>query len=122
MMLSAVSLLFGITIGTIPNTEKQALEDIYNSTNGDNWTYKQNWFTNGNACTWYGIKCNSAETNVIDIELQQNGLSGTLPNSIGNFPELQFLSLDLTPNFISGTLPESIGKLTKMTLFSIAAR
>ena len=114
--------LISITVATIPASEQQALIDIYNSTNGNNWVYKQNWLTNSDACTWYGITCNSAKTNVENIELQQNGLTGSLPNSIGNFPELNFLSLDIAPNHIGGTLPASIGNLTKMTLFSIASQ
>ena len=85
LVVTLICLCINVIFGAIPASEQQALIDIYNTTNGDNWVNKQNWLTNSDACTWHGITCDSTKTNVLNIELQQNGLTGSLPNSIGNF-------------------------------------
>src|SRR5215469_11764809 len=50
-------------LAAIPDTERAALIDFYNSTNGDSWYRNNNWKTGGNfstvgtECTWYGVIC-----------------------------------------------------------------
>ena len=43
-----------------PQSQIDALTDIYNSTNGPYWTTQTNWLV-GNPCTnqWYGVSCNT---------------------------------------------------------------
>merc|ERR1719235_417246 len=53
-------------------------------------------------CSWYGVTCDNTGL-VVRLELQANGLAGTLPDSIGGLIHLQVL--DLGNNTISGTLP-----------------
>lgn len=36
-----------------PAEQRQALIDLYNSTNGDNWINNSNWLSD-DVCTWYG--------------------------------------------------------------------
>ena len=82
------------TLGAIPDTQRQALIALYNSTNGDGWTYKAGWkdgtlHTDGFALpgtegTWYGVTVDA--DNVTWISLGGNGLSGTIPAALGGLP------------------------------------
>lgn len=91
--------------------QRAALVALYNATDGDNWTNNMNWCSSEPLSTWYGISVNS-QGQVIAIELSNNNLNGTIPQSIGVFKEL--LTLDMNLNNLSGTIPSSIGNLTNL--------
>ena len=84
----------------IPSHERQALYDLYASTNGDDWIYQDgdmgHWnFTDPdvNPCSssdpWQGLNCSTTSSTVSsyyyisEIELSYYNLQGTIPNSIG---------------------------------------
>ncbi|KQX15083.1 PKD domain-containing protein [Flavobacterium sp. Root420] len=105
------------TATDISPTEKAALQALYNSTNGPNWTNKNGWdFStpvttwDGNA-GWYGITVTNGT--VTGISLGQNNLVGTISPEIGKLLNLEFLSLGI--NQLSGSIPAEIGKLSKLT-------
>lgn len=87
-----------------------ALVDLYNSTNGANWTNKTYWLPVNPINTWYGVTVTNGR--VTSLILENNNLSGTLPLSLGQLTELNWLSL--FHNNITGTIPFEIGNLTKM--------
>ena len=66
------------------------LLDLYNSTRGDHWYHQWNItrIKNGDYCYdqfghyQYGIHC--ANEAIIKIQLNNNNLNGTIPDSIGN--------------------------------------
>ena len=100
------------TLADIPQTEKDALLALYNSTNGNNWTNKTGWdFSTPVTSGWYGITVTGGH--VTGIILSNNKLSGTIPAAIGQLTELQ--NLWLNNNQLNGTIPSSIGQLTKIT-------
>lgn len=83
-----------------------ALVDLYNSTDGANWTDKTGW-VNGAAgtdcdyCNWFGITCISSEP--LFLVLVSNGLNGTLPTSVGDLGITQIL---ITGNAnLTGSIP-----------------
>jgi len=79
--------------------DKPALKALYEATNGPGWT--MTWDTSTcNVCSWYGITCNGSNR-VIRLELENNNLSGTLPNI--NIPTLEVL--DLQDNALTGSIP-----------------
>ena len=41
----------------MPQSECQALVDLYDSTNGVNWTTKTGWKQTTTPCTWSGVTC-----------------------------------------------------------------
>ena len=88
-----------------------ALVAIHTNTNGAFWT--RQWDLTEPVCDWYGINLN-AEGYVVEIHLNNNGLTGTLPADIGNFSQISYLQID--NNSISGNLPEEIGNLTTLTI------
>jgi len=108
---------------TIPDYELQALKDLYDSTDGDKWDYiyRRKWNFKTKPCsvdtTWFGLSCsydsNSDFYHVIQIDLNNVNLHGTLPHSLGDLSELT--SLLLYYNQLSGSIPSSLGQLTKLT-------
>ncbi|XP_028076547.1 MDIS1-interacting receptor like kinase 2-like [Camellia sinensis] len=71
-----------------------------------------------NHCNWVGIDCNNADR-VIHIDLESNGLRGTLSNlNFSSFPRL--LSLKLHNNSIYGTIPSKIGSLATLTYLDLS--
>ena len=89
-----------VTSRNIPSNERQALHDLYVSTNGDEWIYldgdQGHWnFTDPdvNPCSssdpWQGLNCsmNSSVSEYIyisKIELAYFNLKGTIPETIGD--------------------------------------
>lgn len=122
----------------VPSTERDALIALYNSTNGDQWTDTTNWNSSEPVGSWYGVDTNVANgiLHVTSINLGGNNLTGTIPNEIGSFPELNYLGLwgnaitgnipptigdlsnlvelDLSPNAFTGSIPTEIGNLTNL--------
>ena len=89
--------------------EKQALIDLYNATNGPNWT--NTWDTvNDEPCDWFGVIV--VNGNVTELRLSSNGLSGTIPSTIGDLVNITYI--DLGSNNLSGSIPAEIGNLTNL--------
>ena len=125
------------SMSTIPDYEMQALKDLYDSTGGDNWRWKNygvQWdFTNGNKlqCTaddytsWQGLTCTYNSSNdlfhVTSINLRwwYYNLNGTLPDSLGQLSELNYLQLD-SESLLFGSIPASLGQLSKLSYLSIS--
>ena len=100
----------------IPASERQALLDLYTSTNGTGWTNSTNWNRQaGTECTWYGVLCDPAEGHVFQIDLQQNNLVGTLP-SLGALTAM--VHFEAGANQLSGSIP-SLSGVTALTHFGV---
>jgi len=98
----ALTLLLGSDPnGTIPETERRALLDFYASTGGDSsWDRHDGWNgPPGSECRWYGITCN--HEHVIEINLANNNLKGTLPD-LSALTALD--AFDVGHNQLSGSL------------------
>ena len=50
-------------VAQIPVSECEALEALYNSTNGASWTTNTNWLLTNTPCSWYGVTCSSGHVN-----------------------------------------------------------
>ncbi len=87
-----------------------ALVDLYNSTNGANWTNKGNWLSTAPLSTWFGVTVTG--NRVTQLDFPGNNLAGPLPATIGDLTNLT--ELDLTSNRLSGPLPKEIGNLTNL--------
>jgi Leucine-rich repeat (LRR) protein len=95
----------------VPVEECQALVDLYNATDGENWTVKNGWLDNFDPCTWSGVVCN-ADKNVTALRLSMRGLTGSIPASIGNLTQLDELLLN--GNRLSHNLPASLVSLKNL--------
>src|SRR5438045_1690605 len=92
-------LLFAFCLGAATETKAQvnvndsfALVDLYNSTNGSEWTHHDNWLTSP-VGHWFGISLTSDGKRVSKIQLNSNNLTGHLPSALGNLSSLSFLQL-----------------------------
>jgi len=102
-----------------------ALIDIYNATDGANWTDNTGWVdgaagTNCTPCdgTWTGITCD-ANDRVTEILMVFNGLAGPLPASVGDLTHLRIFSLGF--NDLTGALPTSLFDLPALERILIRA-
>ncbi|WP_396591859.1 immunoglobulin domain-containing protein [Allomuricauda sp. R78024] len=109
-----ITLNLGTDSCGVSATEKQALLDLYNSTNGANWTNtlanNQPWDTNIPVCDWFGVTVVNGNVTVLNIG--NNNLSGPIPASIGDLTDLT--RLWLFSNQLTGSLPPSIGNLVNI--------
>ncbi|MGD1960337.1 MAG: LamG-like jellyroll fold domain-containing protein [Fulvivirga sp.] len=107
--------------------EYAALRDLFESTNGQNWTDNSGWdypswkdpatVTFADFNDWFGVFIMNGD--VVSIEMEGNNLTGTLTESIGQLIELTQLKLGInystaTVNQIGGVLPASLGNLNKL--------
>jgi hypothetical protein len=83
------------SLGTSDREECQALADLYDATNGREWTDQTGWtdrtalLTDCCSLMAKGIKC--IDGHVIEIVLSENGLQGHVPSSIGKLTFLKKL-------------------------------
>ena len=69
-----------------------ALQDIYDATNGDTWTDKKGWTATENFCTYSNIRCD-AQSRLLSVAFYEQNLTGTLPKSIGDLVTLKILAI-----------------------------
>ena len=93
-------------------TDKAALQALYDATNGAHWTDATNWGTAQALSTWHGVTTNG-DGRVTRLELQENGLNGTLPTELENLTHLESLLLDR--NYaLMGPLPAGLRELSAL--------
>lgn len=88
---------------------------LHNRTSGQHWVNNSHWGGDVVVCTWYGVVCDAA--NAVEIRLQNNNLSGTLPPEISS---VRISVLNVTRNGLSGTLPSSFGKWSALREFDVS--
>lgn len=90
--------------------QRAALTDLYNATDGDNWKSNTHWLDGDiNACEWHGVLCIELSDGVqVHLALANNGLTGELPESLGDMPGLA--GLMVYGNKLSGTLELQAGQ------------
>jgi Leucine-rich repeat (LRR) protein len=123
-------------LNNIPLIEIKALQDLYNSTNGDKWIwdYPYNNITgfpwnftavienNENPCLkpWQGIYCgnepNISQLHILKIHLIYMNLSGSIPDSLDNLVKLKVL--DFAANYLTGTIPNSLSNLKDLQILN----
>ncbi|MGA7615274.1 MAG: leucine-rich repeat domain-containing protein [Thermoanaerobaculia bacterium] len=120
LFLAGMSLALAASIATaaIPSAQRDALIAIYNSTGGANWSDSSNWLGSaGTECSWYGVGCSEDESTVVELSLDYNGLTGTLPSDVARLSDLRTLYLE--GNQLTGTLPPEIGNLSSLENLAI---
>ena len=112
----------------IPISEYNALVELYNSMDGNNWTLKTNWLDtiNFEVNDWYGI---TVENNhVTAIQLQNNFLTGYIPAELKNLKSLSILNLSsnrLGPRFSNGVpvpercIPNDLSEIKSLRYFNV---
>ena len=102
------------TNNQIPNAECLALVALYKSTFGRSWTNDSNWFVTG-PCQWFGVLC--AGGRVVEVILEGNNLTGTIPTQVGNLKAMR--ELNLQHNLIGGIIPPSLGGVPALQILDL---
>jgi hypothetical protein len=105
-----------ITVLKCSNPRQQdslALVALFKSTDGPNWTKKNNWLT-GTLNFWEGVLMNNGRVNYLSLGDYPTsiGLKGQLPSELSGLSEIYAISL--SNNKLTGTLPSSWAKLAKL--------
>lgn len=119
LLFSCALLVAATASAAIPSSERAALVDLYQSTNGANWDQNEKWLSSESECTWYGVTCDETQSNVVDLGLYYNNLDGTLPASIGNLSRVR--SLQFAGNQLRGEVPASLGALKQLEVLYLDA-
>ena len=99
------------------DTERIALEALYNATNGPNWKNNTNWLSEAPMGSWHGV-VTDINGRVTSLRLGGNGLSGTIPPDLAQLINLS--RLDLVFNHLTGGIPAELGLLGNLTVLSIS--
>ncbi len=90
--------------------QPQALIELYEYTDGPSWENSDGWLSELSPCEWHGVTCWGDK--VVELELVDNQLRGTIPKEIGQLGYLK--NLDLRNNQLSGNIPAEIGALSDL--------
>lgn len=97
----------------IPESECNALKNLFAATAGEQWATATNWGT-GLPSNWAGVFAGVSDggRHVITLRLNSNRLDGVLPSSLSDLRHLR--TLELNHNRLRGAIPNSFGLLTRM--------
>jgi Leucine-rich repeat (LRR) protein len=102
----------------IQQSQIEALIAFYNSTDGDHWTnipeekkWKQESQSGHEARNWEGITIDE-NGKVVQIDLQDKGLRGTVPEEISALSSLRVL--DLSHNMLQGEVPVCLARMDNL--------
>ena len=91
--------------------DRAALEALYDATGGPGWTDRTNWNTAAPIGEWFGVTIDAAGR-VTRLELPGNGLTGPIPDALGNLVNLGVLNLG--GNALTGPIPSELGRLVNL--------
>ena len=92
--------------------DRAALVAFYEATGGPNWRNNDGWLTDAPLESWFGVVTDESGR-LREVDLQENGLSGSLPPELGDLVDLE--RLQLTSNQLSGSIPRELGNLVNLT-------
>ncbi len=98
------------------NPDRQVLVAFYQAAGGPGWHDDRNWNSPSAIGTWYGVRTD-ANGSVTELDLEDNGLSGTLTPRLGELAQLRRLVLE--GNGITGRVPPELGNLGNLTRLSL---
>ncbi len=88
--------------------DRRALGDLYRQTSGSGWVDSSGWLGDTVLEEWFGVEID-AIGRVLSLSLVENGLSGRLPEVVGELSALR--RLDVGGNGLTGELPRSLTEL-----------
>ena len=106
---------------TVRPGDRDFLEALYRSMNGDAWVNRSNWLTDKPLHEWHGVRTDprwGSGHRVISLVLRGNNLNGPIPPEIGGLDSLEHL--DLAHNPLNSPIPPELGGLDD--LFSLVLR
>ena len=107
----------GTGLGCAPLTDREALEAVYDATNGPGWTNNNNWLTDAPLGEWYGVEADD-QGRVVGIGFVSNGLTGRIPREIGGLAHLEWLRL--YRDELTGPIPPELGSLANLRSLTLS--
>jgi Leucine-rich repeat (LRR) protein len=98
--------------------ERFSLVVLFHSTIGSSWTNNARWLSGEHHCDWEMIRCDQ-EDRIVEVDLSENGLNGTLATELGNLSRLQSGMFTANAN-LRGTIPSELGR-TALTSLRLSA-
>ncbi|MCY4648651.1 MAG: Ig-like domain-containing protein [Gammaproteobacteria bacterium] len=107
------------TSGTASGTLQLSVADpvyavltaLYVKTGGGDWTNSDNWLSDEDLDTWYGVDTDSTGR-VVGLDLEGNNLIGHIPPELGDLEHLR--RLDLAGNRLNGEIPPELANLGQL--------
>jgi hypothetical protein len=96
----------------VPLAECLALVQLYRSAGGIGWFNQTNWLQT-DPCSWFGVTCHAAGNSVAYVVLEDNNLTGSIDSVPWGSLSALFI-LNLQHNGIGGTLPDSLATLQSL--------
>ena len=115
----SVSSAFSVTVegpadpdpqGTV-ESDRAALEALYDTTGGPSWTESTSWKTSAPLGEWHGVTTDT-DGRVTGLSLADNGVAGPIPFEMASLVKLE--TLDLCLNDLSGPIPAALGGLVNL--------
>ena len=91
--------------------DRAVLVELYNATDGANWTDNTNWLSDEPMREWHGVVTDD-EGRVAELSLDDNQLTGEIPTELGNLSNLT--TLILNGNQLTKGIPTELGNLSNM--------
>ena len=98
-------------------SDREALMVLFESCGGSAWTYKNNWGSAEPLSSWEGLEVDETGR-VTRLNLGDVGMSGVVPDAIGNLTALE--RLDLSENHLIGCIPTQLIQLTALSDLALA--
>ena len=100
------------TYGEDQILQRYSLATLYYTTNGSGWRNDNLWLSDADECIWYSSEsenevCNS-NGNLDEVDLENNGVSGSLPWNELAIISPDLLVLDFFENDLTGRIPSSL--------------
>ncbi|WP_394772350.1 leucine-rich repeat domain-containing protein, partial [Mucilaginibacter sp.] len=92
-----------------------ALVDLYDSTDGPNWFFKDHWKTTDPVSMWTGVSVYN--NRVTGISFVGNRMKGKIPASFKNLTKLE--RLHLLDNGLKANMSEFVDSLTSLVYFNV---
>lgn len=104
------------TPGGIPASERAALVDLYDSTNGAGWWDMNGWLGEpGTECSWTGVTCDETGAHVVGLSFGFTNMVGTLPPTLNQLSALVSLQI-ADQSQLGGTFPSLAGLAQLQTI------
>ena len=106
-----------VTERVAASTDRAALVALYEATGGSGWTDDTHWLSERPIGEWFGVGTD-VSGRVIDLHLDENGLTGRIPPQLAHLSRLQYLYLD--GNRLTGAIPAELSNLSDLRAIDLA--
>ena len=97
--------LYSCHIYLVEDPRVVALIALYESTGGDHWRDNTKWLSGTPLNEWFGVETD-VNGRVTSLDLRGNGLTGTIPEALGQLNNLKYLYL--AHNDLTGCIPSAL--------------